>query len=51
MTKYNAGICEGVNIAANQATTSYILYAHDDFYFCPGWDEVLLNEVNKIPHN
>ena len=51
MTKYNAGICEGVNIAANEATTSYILYAHDDFYFCPSWDEVLLSEVKKISHN
>ena len=51
ITNYNAGICEGVNLAANEATTSYILYAHDDFYFCPGWDEVLLNEVKKIPHN
>ena len=51
ITNYNAGICEGVNLAANEATTSYILYAHDDFYFCPGWDEVLLNEVKKISHN
>ena len=51
ITKYNAGICEGVNRAAKEATNSYILYAHDDFYFCPGWDEVLLSEVKKIPHN
>ena len=51
ITKYNTGICEGVNRAAKESTTSYILYAHDDFYFCPGWDEVLLNEVKKIPHN
>ena len=51
ITNYNAGICEGVNLAANEATTSYILYAHDDFYFCPGWDEVLLSEVKKISHN
>jgi glycosyltransferase involved in cell wall biosynthesis len=51
ITNYNAGICVGVNLAANEATTSYILYAHDDFYFCPGWDEVLLSEVKKISHN
>ena len=50
ITKYNAGICEGMNKAAKKATTDYILYAHDDFYFCPNWDEVLLKEVNKIPH-
>ena len=51
ITKYNAGICEGVNIAVKETTTSYILYAHDDFYFCPDWDEVLLTEIKKIPHN
>ena len=51
ITKYNAGICEGVNTAAKKATTNYILYAHDDFYFCPGWDTELKNEVDKIGHN
>ena len=51
VTKYNSGICEGMNRAAKESTTSYILYAHDDFYFCPGWDEALLKEVKKIPHN
>ena len=51
VTKYNAGICKGMNMATKKATTDYILYAHDDFYFLPGWDEVLLNEVKKIPHN
>ena len=50
-TDYNSGICEGMNLAARKSTTDYILYAHDDFYFCPGWDEHLLNEVKKIPHN
>jgi glycosyltransferase involved in cell wall biosynthesis len=50
ITKFNSGICEGMNMAAKKATTSYILYAHDDFYFCPGWDKVLLSEVKKISH-
>ena len=50
-TKYNAGICEGVNLAAKLTTTNYFLYAHDDFYFCPDWDEILFNEVKKIGHN
>ena len=44
-TKYNAGICEGVNLAAKLSTTNYFLYAHDDFYFCPDWDVVLVNEL------
>ena len=34
-TNYNAGICEGVNKGAKLATTNYIVYAHDDFYFLP----------------
>ena len=50
-TEYNSGICEGMNKAAKKAKKNYILYAHDDFYFCPGWDRVLFDEINKIPHN
>ena len=49
-TEYNSGICEGINKAAKLAKYNYLLYAHDDFYFCPNWDEILLNEVNKIGH-
>ncbi len=50
-TKYNAGICEGVNLAAELSTTNYILYAHDDFYFCPGWDTALVNELKNLNNN
>ena len=50
-TKYNAGICEGVNKASKLANTEYILYSHDDFYFCPEWDSALVNEIKKLPHN
>ena len=50
-TKYNSGICEGMNTASKKSKFKYILYSHDDFYFCPGWDEVLKNEVDSIGHN
>ena len=50
-TNYNAGICEGMNLAAKKAKFDYILYAHDDFYFCPEWDEVLKREKDTIGHN
>ena len=50
-TNYNSGICEGMNKAAKKSSLDYILYAHDDFYFCPGWDSELKNEVDKIGHN
>ena len=49
-TEYNSGICEGINKAAKLAKYDYFLYAHDDFYFCPDWDDILKNEVNKIGH-
>ena len=50
-TNYNAGICEGMNKATKKAKFDYILYSHDDFYFCPKWDEVLNEEIKKIGHN
>jgi len=50
-TKYNSGICEGINKASNLAKFDHFLYAHDDFYFCPLWDEVLKNEIDLVGHN
>ena len=50
-TKYNSGICEGINKAAKLAKYDYLLYAHDDFYFSPSWDKILHEEVKKIGHN
>ena len=50
-TSYNSGICEGVNKASKLASTDYIVYAHDDFYFLPGWDEAFLKEIKSIPNN
>ena len=38
-------------MAAKKATNSYILYAHDDFYFCPNWDLILKKEIETIGHN
>ena len=37
-------------MAAKKANTEFILYAHDDFYFCPKWDLVLKSELDKIKH-
>ena len=48
---HNSGICTGMNRAAKKSKTNYLLYAHDDFYFCPNWDLVLKKEVDKIGHN
>ena len=44
-TDYNSGICEGMNTASKKSKFEYILYSHDDFYFCPGWDVALKDEI------
>ena len=50
-SKKNNGVCVAFNEAVKQATTKYIVLAHDDMYFCPGWDNVFLKEISKIPEN
>ncbi len=50
-TKYNAGICEGMNRAAKKSRFNFLLYSHDDFYFCPNWDHILYKETKRIGHN
>ena len=50
-TNYNSGICEGMNLASKLISNDYILYAHDDFYFCPNWDQILKKEIDLIGHN
>ena len=47
----NVGLCIAVNKAANLAKNDYIMYSHDDMYFCPGWDEVFYNEIKKHSKN
>jgi|TARA_B100001079_G_C16318465_1_gene473526 glycosyltransferase involved in cell wall biosynthesis len=49
-TQENVGLCSGINFASKVATTNFILYSHDDMYFCPDWDEFLLKEINSIGH-
>ena len=47
----NIGITGGVNTGAKKASTDYIVYAHDDFYFMPGWDSAWANEIYKLKDN
>ena len=44
-------MCTGVNLAAEKSSTPYILYSHDDMYFCPNWDKVLMKELSKQKNN
>jgi len=47
-SKKNIGLCSAINTAAKLSTKKYLLYAHDDMYFCPEWDLHLSNEVKKL---
>jgi len=44
----NIGLCSGVNEASKISTTKFIVYAHDDMYFLPKWDNYLDKEINKL---
>ena len=47
----NIGLCSSVNKASLLSTTEYILYSHDDMFFCKNWDIYLEKEVNKYSDN
>jgi len=50
-SKINIGLCSSINLASKLSTNKYLLYSHDDMYFCPSWDEYLNDEVKKIGHD
>jgi len=50
-SKVNAGICAGCNSAVKLSNNNYIVYAHDDMYFLPGWDTELKKEIDLIKDN
>ncbi len=47
----NVGLCSSLNKAAELVNSNYILYAHDDMFFCKNWDLHLENEIKKFPNN
>jgi len=49
--KSNIGICYGLNICRSLVKTQYIVYANDDMFFLPGWDNELIKSIKKIGHN
>ena len=50
-SKYNIGLCSSINEAFKYSTSDFILYAHDDMYFCKDWDKFLYNEIKKQTNN
>ena len=47
-SRNNQGVCVAFNEAVKLARNNYIVLAHDDMYFCPGWDTVFYNEIKNI---
>ena len=50
-SKKNIGLCSSVNNAYSVTSTDFILYAHDDMYFCKNWDIFLINEIKNQNDN
>ena len=46
----NIGMPKALNKASKLSKKDYILISHDDFYYCPGWDEELMNNIVSINH-
>ena len=47
-SKTNIGLCSGCNLISKNSNFDYILYSHDDMYFLPNWDLVLMNKVREL---
>ena len=44
----NIGLCKACNLISKKSTFDLILYSHDDMYFLPNWDKILIEEVQKL---
>ena len=46
----NIGVCLAMNLMRSKVKTDYVCYLNDDMYVCPGWDEALANEIERLGH-
>ena len=44
-SKKNEGVCVAFNEAVKISSNKFIVLAHDDMYFCPGWDKEFSKEL------
>lgn len=49
-SRQNIGVCFALNAARRLMTADYLVYMNDDMYVCPGWDQVLHEEIMQIGH-
>lgn len=47
----NIGMPKALNTATKLAKNNYIVISHDDFYYCPEWDNICIQEISQINHN
>ena len=47
-SKENIGLCDAVNAASLKSTENYIIYTHDDMFFCNNWDIELEKDINNL---
>ena len=50
-SKTNIGLCSSIKEASKLIKNQYVLYAHDDMYFCKNWDKFLIDEIQKQNNN
>jgi glycosyltransferase involved in cell wall biosynthesis len=50
-SKENVGLCTAINTIAKKIKNQYLIYSHDDMYFCPGWEDPLKNEIYNLKDN
>ncbi len=50
-SKHNIGLCKACNLISKKSNFDYILYSHDDMYFLPKWDQILVDRVKEIGNN
>ena len=43
----NYGLCTALNALTKKAENDFLIFIHDDMYLCPGWEDILINEINS----
>ena len=43
----NYGLCTALNALTKKAKNDFLIFIHDDMYLCPGWEDILINEINS----
>lgn len=47
----NVGMPKALNLASKLALSDYLIISHDDFYYCPGWDDEFYKEISTMKNN